>query len=114
NSSMLCCFFQAEDGIRGFHVTGVQTCALPISRHRPAGWLRRRQRTRAIQARVPRTAKTVAGQATWGSKPRVWRVMLAAIWAGQQVGRASGRARVEVAAGYGCGWPGARDARTWL
>src|SRR5690606_40373852 len=26
-------FFQAEDGIRDFHVTGVQTCALPI-------WLR--------------------------------------------------------------------------
>src|SRR5690606_41200061 len=25
-------FFQAEDGIRDFHVTGVQTCALPISR----------------------------------------------------------------------------------
>src|SRR5690606_39954429 len=24
-------FFQAEDGIRYFHVTGVQTCALPIS-----------------------------------------------------------------------------------
>src|SRR5437870_9796627 len=23
-------FFQAEDGIRGGHVTGVQTCALPI------------------------------------------------------------------------------------
>src|SRR5690606_40992038 len=30
-------FFQAEDGIRDFHVTGVQTCALPISaRSRPA------------------------------------------------------------------------------
>src|SRR5690606_40649567 len=27
-------FFQAEDGIRDFHVTGVQTCALPISRSR--------------------------------------------------------------------------------
>src|SRR5690625_7340881 len=33
----LCCmflvifFFQAEDGIRDGHVTGVQTCALPIS-----------------------------------------------------------------------------------
>src|SRR5439155_14458971 len=27
-------FFQAEDGIRGGHVTGVQTCALPI-------WLKR-------------------------------------------------------------------------
>src|SRR5690606_40186185 len=25
-----CFFFQAEDGIRYFHVTGVQTCALPI------------------------------------------------------------------------------------
>src|SRR5690606_39438747 len=24
-------FFQAEAGIRAFHVTGVQTCALPIS-----------------------------------------------------------------------------------
>src|SRR5690606_40338596 len=29
---LLCVFcFQAEDGIRDFHVTGVQTCALPIS-----------------------------------------------------------------------------------
>src|SRR5207253_4682656 len=26
-------FFQAEDGIRDGHVTGVQTCALPISVH---------------------------------------------------------------------------------
>src|SRR5690606_40867341 len=28
--SFFCFFFQAEDGIRDFHVTGVQTCALPI------------------------------------------------------------------------------------
>src|SRR6266508_1676494 len=28
-------FFQAEDGIRDGHVTGVQTCALPICRGRP-------------------------------------------------------------------------------
>src|SRR5438874_3808136 len=28
----VCCFFfQAEDGIRDLYVTGVQTCALPIS-----------------------------------------------------------------------------------
>src|SRR2546426_7822290 len=29
---MFCCFFffQAEDGIRDYKVTGVQTCALPI------------------------------------------------------------------------------------
>src|SRR5205085_3766424 len=26
----MCFFFQAEDGIRGLTVTGVQTCALPI------------------------------------------------------------------------------------
>src|SRR5438093_4371503 len=29
-------FFQAEDGIRDWSVTGVQTCALPISRTYPA------------------------------------------------------------------------------
>src|SRR5437870_7341105 len=28
-------FFQAEDGIRDGHVTGVQTCALPISASTP-------------------------------------------------------------------------------
>src|SRR5438093_5230732 len=30
-------FFQAEDGIRDWSVTGVQTCALPISRTYPGG-----------------------------------------------------------------------------
>src|SRR5256885_2605344 len=29
-----CFFFQAEDGIRDYKVTGVQTCALPIFAHR--------------------------------------------------------------------------------
>src|SRR5438876_7380455 len=29
-------FYQAEDGIRDGRVTGVQTCALPISRRQPA------------------------------------------------------------------------------
>src|SRR5437870_11891515 len=33
-------FFQAEDGIRGGHVTGVQTCALPISMVRGGKWVR--------------------------------------------------------------------------
>src|SRR5207248_6032581 len=32
-----CFFFQAEDGIRDRTVTGVQTCALPISAGRAAG-----------------------------------------------------------------------------
>src|SRR5688572_32097210 len=35
-------FFQAEDGIRDLTVTGVQTCALPISRERA---LERRERS---------------------------------------------------------------------
>src|SRR5256885_6549565 len=30
-------FFQAEDGIRDYKVTGVQTCALPICRPRGGG-----------------------------------------------------------------------------
>src|SRR2546426_5380164 len=30
-------FFQAEDGIRDYKVTGVQTCALPISRWDQSG-----------------------------------------------------------------------------
>src|SRR5690606_39632810 len=34
-------FFQAEDGIRGFHVTGVQTCALPIYPRLPTDSSRR-------------------------------------------------------------------------
>src|SRR5256885_10587863 len=33
-SSVFFFFFQAEDGIRDYKVTGVQTCALPIYRHR--------------------------------------------------------------------------------
>src|SRR2546426_3558435 len=46
-------FFQAEDGIRDYKVTGVQTCALPISsperwrrgprRYRRSRWRRRRR-----------------------------------------------------------------------
>src|SRR5256884_4838391 len=34
---LMCFFFQAEDGIRDVAVTGVQTCALPISLHY-SGW----------------------------------------------------------------------------
>src|SRR3712207_6864254 len=48
HSLMLCMllffFFQAEDGIRDIGVTGVQTCALPISRVTAPPWRRRRRR----------------------------------------------------------------------
>src|SRR5256885_9651107 len=35
----MCFFFQAEDGIRDYKVTGVQTCALPILDHWWLDWL---------------------------------------------------------------------------
>src|SRR5690625_7781345 len=45
-------FFQAEDGIRDGHVTGVQTCALPIL---PFGCQRRsRCKTEPIPETIPR------------------------------------------------------------
>src|SRR5215510_15995042 len=40
-------FFQAEDGIRDGHVTGVQTCALPISTSLPSDASSARSRARA-------------------------------------------------------------------
>src|SRR5690606_39787152 len=50
-------FFQAEDGIRDFHVTGVQTCALPIY---PGSW--KCLRLRNIDARSQWGAKTRHGR----------------------------------------------------
>src|SRR5690606_36465259 len=52
--TILIFFFQAEDGIRDFHVTGVQTCALPISGTatlRPRG-----RRTNARRRHDPRAS----------------------------------------------------------
>src|SRR6266496_4670697 len=62
-------FFQAEDGIRDLYVTGVQTCALPISCCRPPGrppgssctarWSRPARTTRSAprgSASAPRSA----------------------------------------------------------
>src|SRR5690606_37547455 len=49
-----CFFFQAEDGIRDFHVTGVQTCALPIWEHE------RRYTTQWAAKVVPANWKAVA------------------------------------------------------
>src|SRR2546430_10412800 len=43
-------FFQAEDGIRDLTVTGVQTCALPISRHHSGNAAALRRSLRQIGA----------------------------------------------------------------
>src|SRR5690606_15556123 len=58
--------FQAEDGIRDFHVTGVQTCALPISPGRPDRAGRRSRRgggsvvTKDVIALTPKMPDTWA------------------------------------------------------
>src|SRR5579884_1746716 len=51
-------FFQAEDGIRGGHVTEVQTCALPISPRRPRS---RRSATTAISPAYSRSRSSCSG-----------------------------------------------------
>src|SRR2546427_9066608 len=60
-------FFQAEDGIRDLTVTGVQTCALPISvRGTPQTWAWSWRRASWGTAARPRPASTRArAPVTW-------------------------------------------------
>src|SRR5690606_40444643 len=63
-------FFQAEDGIRDFHVTGVQTCALPISvSGSPSP---RSTRRRAVSSNPSRSASRVAARPWVTSTRNVW------------------------------------------
>src|SRR5256885_5192527 len=98
-------FFQAEDGIRDYKVTGVQTCALPIS-------CSRRPCKKKSKARTPpRTGRLVArhlsGQLPAGlsvgpvqsgrlvsTKPREGSIRLADTHSRSEIGRASCRERV--------------------
>src|SRR5690606_39390977 len=91
-------FFHAEDGIRDFHVTGVQTCALPISRREPtatdaAAAARRvaspRGRRAAGGERRPRRAAPRGRGLPRRPDPRPRR----------EIGRASCRARVKSSVG---------------
>src|SRR5690625_7781048 len=78
---------QAEDGIRDGHVTGVQTCALPISRTTPL---------RLIPARGERTRVMSTVAAVPGAHPRTRGTDLIRISAGaniKEIGRASCRER---------------------
>src|SRR5207253_6908239 len=57
--SILVFFFQAEDGIRDGHVTGVQTCALPICRLPVIGTLHELVKAALVQILTqPRNAIT--------------------------------------------------------
>src|SRR5215204_5493487 len=63
---MLCFFFQAEDGIRDHCVTGVQTCALPISK--VAAWM---AGERGLAAVLPQRGWEALKAINWSvQKPR--------------------------------------------
>src|SRR5256886_5192381 len=93
-------FFQAEDGIRDLTVTGVQTCALPISPPRSA-----RARTPAggaagagVRARALRGGAVRRRDAGDGAREHPGG---AARGGGHEIGRASCRGRGEISVGAG-------------
>src|SRR5207302_6847613 len=63
-------FFQAEDGIRDFHVTGVQTCALPIS----ARVHDRRRRLPSLRRARPRSPRATPALRRHARRRRTERV----------------------------------------
>src|SRR5437870_3316873 len=91
-------FFQAEDGIRAGHVTGVQTCALPISVVSPDDALTRastflRDHFAPLTTGAPEEdeeAEAASGEA-----------YLRETLGKTQIGRASCRERVEPSVGAG-------------
>src|SRR5205807_5608884 len=52
-------FFQAEDGIRDYKVTGVQTCALPICRPSPRTRCLPLPHMRSAAAHEPRPSRSM-------------------------------------------------------
>src|SRR5207249_9693739 len=93
-------FFQAEDGIRDRNVTGVQTCALPISCCSPNGPAVKKRAfvgpaaAPLPKARAHRPSIAIGGPSAAWSSPccRSWPLP----W---KIGRASCRERVEVGGG---------------
>src|SRR5256885_4469227 len=86
-------FFQAEDGIRDYKVTGVQTCALPISR--------RSAKEAAYAERFARMTRSIGGKCCSTSRRRISRKRrrrrlraTAFDWYSGKIGRASCRERV--------------------
>src|SRR5256886_13669285 len=86
-------FFQAEDGIRDLTVTGVQTCALPISlRHALDEWLTLDLRDTSTLTRGHRVAKLVVSGGVSGGRLSV--VSAGSPMNKREIGRASCRERV--------------------
>src|SRR5688572_32331357 len=87
-------FFQAEDGIRDLTVTGVQTCALPISsgeryEAQVAETQHRVRSGESLSSIASRYGTSIATIAELNNLDRPYRIR-----AGQEIGRASCRERV--------------------
>src|SRR5207247_8339414 len=93
--SFLFFFFQAEDGIRDPLVTGVQTCALPISiPMKLPEWI---TGLSLVALAMPKGSVSSAWACTTAfTSGRSWKI---AAWI--KIGRASCRERVEMAVGGG-------------
>src|SRR5690606_40018466 len=103
-------FFQAEDGIRDFHVTGVQTCALPISPTSPAPGVRPVRAPRVPGVRLEPESRVPEVRPTRRTPPRS-----APPWADSRRARAGVAARTRTSCPAGTGrWSaaGPDDPRT--
>src|SRR5690606_39372919 len=101
-------FFQAEDGIRDFHVTGVQTCALPISWHLLRGndspALRKMLSIAMWMALLVAPVQALVGDMHGLNTLEHQPAKIAAMeghWENRQIGRASCRERGEIGGGAG-------------
>src|SRR5690606_40139351 len=97
-------FFQAEDGIRDFHVTGVQTCALPISSTlfhliQRAGEKKQWKHVVTIGRRLE---QLYALKKKWDGWLKILNLLRMAASALKEIGRASCRERVEMMGVGGC------------
>src|SRR5688572_31187460 len=84
-------FFQAEDGIRDLTVTGVQTCALPISRCRSPS---PRDRRRPSSRRAPAARRAARPSRSGTRRSRPWDPSTGRTATPGKIGRASCRERV--------------------
>src|SRR3989442_11051212 len=92
-------FFQAEDGIRDADVTGVQTCALPISVLRLIG-LRS-----ALPARTVMSARDCRLNGCWVSASNSQATALTKAWSKGGKGRLAAPSRLVLQGKVACGPP---------
>src|SRR5256885_6184352 len=90
-------FFQAEDGIRDYKVTGVQTCALPIC-HRAASWSSPASGPIAPSSSAARRSRAATCSGEYGFESRACSTRRRCR---REIGRAAGRGRGEISGGAG-------------